>query len=187
MKTLITLTFLILISYTTSQYNRRKAINYAFKYLKKPNHKCGSGSRSCTPYGYFGKDACGYKGEGGDCANFVSQCLLAGGHKPLKGGQCRGIPCGKEEIGALKLGLCLKDFFGHKRECGKHLAPPNWVQPGDVLIYHANGCGDGDAHAVIVTVGGKNAKISAHSREVNDVAYTYMGNSKPFLEWIHIS
>ena len=75
MKNIINLILIILISYTTSSYNRRKAVNYAFKYLKSPNHKCGSGAYSCTPYGYFGKNACGYKGEGGDCANFVSQCL----------------------------------------------------------------------------------------------------------------
>ena len=183
MRTILFLTFLLSIAC----YDRKKAVAYAHKHWKNINHRCGSGRWQCTPYGYFGNEHCNYPSDGGDCANFVSQCLLAGGHSPLKGGPCRGIPCGKEEIGAHRLGRCLEENFKHKRQCGKHLAPPNWVKPGDVLIYHGDNCSSGNAHAVIVTVGGKNAKISAHSREVNDVAYTYMGNSKPYLEWIHIS
>ena len=36
--------------------------------------------------GNYGKD------NGGDCANFVSQCLLAGGHPPLKKGSVEVTP-----------------------------------------------------------------------------------------------
>ena len=43
-------------------YNRGKAVDYAQKYALTPNPK----------FYFFG-------GIGGDCTNFVSQCLLAGG------------------------------------------------------------------------------------------------------------
>ena len=190
MKTLITLTFLILISYTTSQYNRRKAVNYAFKYLKTPNHKCGSGSRACTPYGYFGKDACGYPGDGGDCANFVSQCLVESGHPKLTGGQeyCRGYPCGKEEVGALKLDQCLHNTHKWERTCGNMLKPPKNIKVGDVAVFYSAGCQSGDAHATIVTaINGNDVRLSSHSPHVKNVAYTYFTKSKKYISWLHYS
>ena len=176
--------FLILITFALT-YDRNKAVAYARKYGKSINHKCGSGRWACTPYGYFGNERCGYPRDGGDCANFVSQCLLEGGHPALKGGQCRGIPCGKEEPGALKLALCLKQTFKWRRECGYRMAPPSWIKPGDVLIYHADSCSSGNAHATLVTVAGNNAKISAHSPEMVDNPYTFLANSKPYYEWLH--
>ena len=69
---------IILITYISS-YNREKAVEYAYKYWKNINHDCKKGRWSCSPYGYFGNDHCKYPKEGGDCANFVSQCLIEGG------------------------------------------------------------------------------------------------------------
>lgn len=166
-------------------YDRKAAVDYAYKHVHNINHKCGSGRWQCTPYGYFGNERCNYPQDGGDCANFVSQCLLAGGHKALKGGQCRGIPCGKEEIGALKLAICLRETFGWKRACGFKMPPPSWIQKGDVLMYHAGSCDSGNAHATLVTIAGKNAKVTAHSYEVKDKDYTYQANNKPYYEWLH--
>ena len=54
---------------------------------------------------------------------------------------------------------------------------------GDVLVYHEGGC-SGSAHAVLVTVGGSNAKITCHSSIQVDAAYTYM-TSKPYYQWLH--
>ena len=94
MKSLLFLSLLIL-SFT---YDRDAAVNYAYQYAKTPNHKCGNYLK-CTPASYFGREACGYESHGGDCANFVSQCLvLGGGHEKLNGGSpCRGYPCGFED------------------------------------------------------------------------------------------
>ena len=184
MKTIV-LILLSIISLSVS-YNRESAVAYAYKHVHNINHQCGSPWR-CTPWGYFGKEHCNYKGEGGDCANFVSQCLIAGGAPPMNekvGGVCRGIPCGKEEIGAWELGECLTRVKGHKSQCGKNLAPPSWVKKGDVLIYHGSSCSGGSAHAVIVTkVSGRNAYITCHSSENRDAHYTYM-TSKPYYQWI---
>ncbi len=166
-------------------YDRNAAVKYAYKHAFNINHKCGSGRWKCTPYGYFGNEHCSYPKDNGDCANFVSQCLLAGGHKPLKGGQCRGIPCGKEEIGAYKLAVCLHKTFGWKRACGYRMPPPTWIKKGDVLMYHSGSCDSQSTHATLVTVAGKNAKITGHSNEVKDKDYTYNANSKPYYEWLH--
>ena len=99
-------------------YDRNAVVSYAKTYWNTVNHKCGSGYHKCTPYSYFGGEHCGYGSHGGDCANFVSQCVLAGGHPRLKGGACRGYPCGVEEVGASKLSNCLRDHFHWESNCG---------------------------------------------------------------------
>ena len=176
---------LLLIALSVS-YDREAAVAYAYKHVHNINHKCGSPWR-CTPWGYLGKEHCGYKGEGGDCANFVSQCILAGGAEPMNeriGGVCRGTPCGKEEPGARKLGDCLTKIKGHKSECGRGMAPPSWVQKGDVIIYHAGSCSGRISHAALVTkVEGGVAYVTAHSREHKDIKYTYI-SAKPYYQWI---
>jgi hypothetical protein len=174
---------------TPGVYSRTAAVAYARKYAYGINHSCNSDYLSCTPASYFGNEHCGYSGAGGDCANFVSQCLvLGGGHPKLNGGTdfCRGYPCGFEEPGARKLGQCLSSR-GWTSSCGYLMAPPSNIKAGDVLIYHAGSCTDFDAHAVFVTQGGSNAKIACHSNEQLDVSYTYMSNSKPYYEWLHFN
>ena len=166
-------------------YDRNGAVQYAYNYARNPNHKCGTYT-SCTPCSYWGNEACGYGGDGGDCANFVSQCVVKGGkHGNLSGGlPCRGYPCGFEEVGAKNLGDCLKKK-GWTSKCGKHMSPPSNIQAGDVLIYHAGGCESYDAHAVLVTKGGSSPKITCHSSVKVDADYNYMSNSKPYYQWLH--
>ena len=178
--------FLLSLLYISSNcYSREGGVQYARDHVHNINHQCGVYT-DCTPCSYWGSEHCGYGGNGGDCANFVSQCLvLGGGHPKLTGSEnCRGYPCGFEEIGAARLGLCL-ELKGWTRTCGYYLNPPSNIQAGDVLVYHAGSCDSYDAHAVIVTEGGSNPKITCHSNEQLDVSYTYMGSSKPYLEWLH--
>ena len=182
MKFIILLSLLLLLSVNT--YDRTAARQYAKKYWNSLNHKCSSSYSSCTPYSYWGGEHCGYKSQGGDCANFVSQCLIAGGHPKLVGGVCRGYPCGKEEIGAARLGNCLTGTFGWKRTCGYHLAPPSDIQVGDVLIYHKGSCSDSQAHATIIVEAGSNPKIACHSNMHYGKSYTYLANEKPYYEWL---
>ena len=149
------------------------------------SHQCGDFS-ACTPYSYWGSEHCGYPSQGGDCANFVSQCVLAGGHPPLNTGDpCRGYPCGVEEIGAQKLSNCLQSF-GWTASCGYMMGPPPEIEAGDVLVcFNGDGC-TGGAHAVFVTSrNGDDATISCHSNEREDVSYTYMGESMPYYMWLH--
>lgn len=165
-------------------YDREAVRSYAAKYWNGLNHNCNTAYSTCSPYSYWGGEHCGYASQGGDCANFVSQCLLAGGHPTLKGGACRGYPCGVEEIGATNLGVCLKNQFGWKRDCGYRMAPPSDLQVGDVLIYHASSCSDYSAHATVVVEVGSDPKIACHSSMHYGISYTYMANSKPYYEWL---
>lgn len=165
-------------------YDRKKVLQYAQRYWNSPNHKCGTGHSACSPYSYWGSEHCGYGSNGGDCANFVSQCLLAGGHPKLKGGDCRGYPCGVEEVGAQRLGSCLANRFGWKRTCGLRTPPPQGLKVGDVLIYHKGSCYDMNAHAVVVVETSPTVKIACHSSQHYGIAYTYMLQEKPYLEWL---
>ena len=81
------------------------------------------------------------------------------------------------------MGQCLK-YHGWSSTCGYLMTPPSYIKHGDVLIYHKEFCGDDNAHAVIVTQGGSNAKISCHSNTQDNVPYTYM-TDKPYYEWLH--
>ena len=175
---------LISLIFLASAYDRNVAVNYAYQYWSTPNHQCSSHD-SCTPCSYWGDEYCNYGSHGGDCANFVSQCLVKGGGHPKlnTGGPCRGYPCGFEEVGARNLGDCLQQK-GWTSNCGKYLAPPSNIQAGDVLIYHAGSCSDVSAHAVLVTKGGSSPKITCHSSKQKDAPYTYM-TSKPYYQWLH--
>ncbi|GAK57753.1 hypothetical protein U27_04720 [Candidatus Vecturithrix granuli] len=182
---LILLTIGIVCTLPTEAYDRQAVDDYANTWWNSCNHTCGTYS-SCTPWSYWGSECCGYPSQGGDCANFTSQSVLAGGHSDLNGGlPCRGYPCGREEIGAKNLGDCLVQK-GWTRTCGYHQAPPADIQVGDVLVYHTGSCSDSDAHATVVTsVNGTDVRISCHSSNQHDVSYTYLSSSKPYYEWLH--
>ena len=173
-----------LISLITA-YDRNAAVNYAKKNYNKANHDCSTSHDSCSPYAYFGSEHCNYGSHGGNCAKFVSQCLVkGGGHPKLVGSDvCRGYPCGFEEPGAWELGHCLPQK-GWKTECGYLMKPPSYIKAGDVLIYHKGSC-DGNGHAVLITVGGTNPKITCQSSEQLDQHYNYMSDSKPYYQWLH--
>jgi hypothetical protein len=173
----------------SSTYNRAGAIAYANAHWNSPNHDCSTSYDSCSPYSYWGTEHCGYPSHGGDCANFVSQCLLAGGHSPLNGGApCRGYPCGTEEIGANNLADCLSQVKGWTSTCSYQQSPPSNIQVGDVIVYHASSCSDSEAHATIITsiVSGV-PYISCHSSERHNTVYTYMSSEMPYYEFLHIS
>ena len=176
---------LVLLFIAKAAYLRNGAVKYARKNVHNPNHQCSSRYDSCTPYAYYGNEHCGYESHGGNCANFVSQCLVIGGEHPklVGGGNCRGYPCGFEEVGAWELGRCLQEK-GWKSTCGYLMKPPSYIKAGDVLIYHQDNC-DGKAHAVLVTDDAPNVKIICHSSEQYDQHYNYMSNSKPYYQWLH--
>ena len=180
-------TLLILLIISISCYNREKAVSYANLWWNSANHDCSKDYLSCSPYSYFGSESCGYPSQGGDCANFVSQCLIAGDHPPLNTGgvPCRGYPCGVEEPGAQNLQACLRDNFGWESTCGVLQAPPDNIQPGDVLVYHSGSCDDFEAHATIVVQGAPNVQIACHSSNHYGIDYNYMSGSKPYYNWLH--
>ncbi|MCQ2815637.1 MAG: amidase domain-containing protein [archaeon] len=167
-------------------YDRQKALAYAEQYWNDPNHVCGNYLK-CTPWTYFGNEKCGYESHGGDHANFVSQCILAGGHPPLVGGgDCLGVPCGQEVVGASRLAKCLSsNKFHWKRKCDYHLEPPDFIQPGDVIVYHTTYCNSESAHAALVTSVTDGVKVTTHSANKHNVPYTYMMDAKPYVDYLH--
>ena len=178
------LTFILFFLYSSS-YDRNGAVDYAFKYAEIPNHQCGNYDR-CSPYSYWGNEACGYDSHGGDAPNFVSQCVVIGGQHPKlnTGEPCRGYPCGFEEIGVKNLGDCLKQF-GWISICGYQESPPIFIEAGDVIIYHSDSCESSTAFSAIITEGGNNPKITSHSAIRINASYIYMDNSKPYYQWLH--
>ena len=185
MKTLI-ITLFLLFGLSLAAYNRQAAVNYAYQHVTSPNHRCGSGTWACTPYCYCGGERCGYTSVGGDCANFVSQCLIAGGHSKLTAGVCRGNSYCGAEVGAWELSSCLVSNYGWKGTCGYHSKPPSDIQVGDVIVYFSGQGSTGNAHAVIITkIENGVPKITCHSNEKKDVSYTYLQDSKPYYYWIH--
>lgn len=176
---------LAILAFAMSAYDRDKAVAYAKKWYNGANHDCKKSYESCSPYSYWGKDSCGYSSHGGDCANFVSQCLVEAGHSKLTKAPCRGYPCGVEEVGANNLGKCLAKNYGWTSTCGHLKAPPSNIKKGDVLVYHESSCDDYEAHATIVVKGGSDAQIACHSSNQYGKDYNYMASSKPYYEWIH--
>ena len=180
---LILIYSLLIIALT--EYSRDDAVEYALENYNELNHTCGIYSE-CTPFAYYGNEFCGYpsrEGEG-DCANFVSQCLVyGGGHEPLKGSEaCRGF-CGFAEIGAKKLGDCLKTK-GLNSTCGEFMKPPSYIKPGDVLIYHNGGCDYSDSHAVIITSIEPSVTITGRSILQINEPYSY-NQKQTYYQWLH--
>jgi hypothetical protein len=61
----------IINSYRNNSYQRERAVKYALKYALEPN----------TNFRFLG----GQRDGGGDCSNFISQCLTAGGASMIYG------------------------------------------------------------------------------------------------------
>lgn len=121
-----------------------------------------------------------YSGSGGDCANFVSQCMIAGGLSLWQGYDGNGA--GVDSKGAMPFCDYLhQNLVSYQGATWDYIewsgSAPSWLSPGDVIIY-------GDAsnetapdywrHAVIIVEGyGGDAKISAHTTDRYHVAWTY--------------
>jgi hypothetical protein len=166
--------------------DRDAVVAYAAKWWDSTNHDCSTAYTSCSPWSYWGGESCGLTSQGGDCANFASQSLLAGGHPPLNRGACRGYPCGYEEVGANNLGSCLHTDYGWTSTCGAHLAPPANLKPGDILVFHGSSCTDSEAHATVVTsVTSTDVLITCHSTDRHNYSYKNYASSFGYYQWLH--
>lgn len=174
----------------SGSYDRAAALSYAKVWWNSTNHDCSTSYTSCSPWSYWGEESCDEASHGGDCANFVSQCLLAGGHVPLTQSPCRGYPCGKEEVGAANLGSCLMQNYGWASACGAQMPPPASIVPGDVLVVRGSSCSDSEAHATMVSavdyggVGG-DVRITCHSADSANKSYTAYASEFGYNQWLH--
>ena len=162
-------------------YDPQKAVANARAHYNRVQHDCATPYLACSPWAYFGGEACGFPSHGGDCANFLSQNLLAGGHPALTQAPCRGYPCGHEEVGAANLGACLAKYYGWRSTCGAKEPPPRSLKVGDALIFHGKSCADAEAHATLVVhVGGGFVGLAAHSTDVFNKSVSWSRGSRDF-------
>ena len=167
-------------------YNRTAALAYSKRWYASVNHDCGTAYTACSPFSYWGGESCGYTSHGGDCADFVSQSLLAGNHTSLVKAPCRGYPGGREVVGAQKLGACLAANYGWTSTCGAHADPPANIAPGDVLLFHGASCTDEEAHATLVVyVNLPFVGLAAHSDDVYNKSIALYASKFGFYDWLH--
>ena len=107
-------------------YNRTAAIEYAARWWS------GFNTPPSGPYR-------NYTNDGGDCANFASQCLIAGGVDLARKGTANGQ--GKTITSSTLLAQYLKTCVSGVTSVSRTRAEgdPSWFAPGDVAIFDANG------------------------------------------------
>lgn len=111
-------------------YSKVRAVNYAFNYAQTPN----------PAFKYIPV----YEDNGGDCTNFTSQCMLAGGAPMIFSGKnpwwYKSSRWSFSWSVAEELYLYLKNneknnLYGIK---GKEVPYINMLEPGDVIFYENN-------------------------------------------------
>lgn len=177
---------LTLITFVFSDYDGLKARDYAEKHWNNPNHDCKTDLTSCTPYGYYGSEHCGYENKGflsRDDANFLSQCLLEAGHEKLhkpNSFNCIQFNCGAIDI-IPRFAACLNYDHAWIRKLGQE--PPEDVQIGDILVYHKYYDSDWESHACLIVEVTPEVKVACHSPEVYGFPYKEMKDYKIY-EWL---
>lgn len=153
--------------YRTSQYSRNDAVKYAVEYALNPN----------PAYKYFPIIA----NNGGDCTNFVSQCLKAGG-APMtfntknnwwyKNNGFSNVSWSTSWTVAHSLYWYLKinqesKLYGAK---GVEVSNINFLELGDLIFYEDNK--NVIFHSAIITGFSQNRPlISQHSFEALNITY----------------
>jgi hypothetical protein len=156
----------------SNQYSRVGAVNYAVKYALNPN----------PYYKYFS-----LTNTGGDCCNFLSQCLLAGGvpmnsswwYRHGGGLNARYDTWSMTWSVANSLYLFLKSNQALNKPGikGLEVNNPSTLELGDLLFYEEN---SGHIfHSAIVTGGSNNdILISQHSNEALNIPYLKSWSAK---------
>ena len=122
---------------TSFSYNPSKAVAYAKQWAYSRNPK------------YYD-----YSNMGGDCANFVSQCLIAGGLS------LSGCPGTYGQGGTIPLVSNLETCLVQKGWRRADQMPSKGVPAGSVITFNYA------AHATLCVVGGTNPLIAAHTNDI---------------------
>jgi len=139
-------------AYAASSYNAQAAVSYADTWWDGRN---SNNPNTCDPY----QD---YSSRGGDCANFVSQCLIAGG-LDLSAGTVDSCGC---IVSCTALHNYLANHLGATYETRtESQGEPRWFAAGDLAIFPT------PKHAVFAVTGDANhdndATCKAHSPDEN--------------------
>ncbi|MEA2075108.1 MAG: PKD domain-containing protein [Euryarchaeota archaeon] len=138
----------------TYSYDPQAAVNYAEKHWKNYN---STDQELCDYYQ-------NYSGRGGDCANFVSQCLIAGG---LDLTEHPGHDTCGSIINCTNLHDFLVNYLGVTWDTRyKSEEDPEWFKPGDPAIF-----GYSDAHprthAVFAVTGDATQPVTCNAHTAN--------------------
>lgn len=164
-------TFVISFPETFSLYDRTGATGYADSYCNNSN-----------------PDYHDYSGEGGDCANFVSQCLIAGGINLWKGSDGNGSGVGMDINRQGTLINC--DYLSANLEYQQPTScsyiedtgvPPDNLTAGDVIIY---GLGSG-AGTIDDSLSGSNTGYSTGGVDIWR-AVDFYPDERPVLTRVEI-
>jgi len=148
-----------------SSYNRVNAVNYAIKYALKPNPN----------YRYFSLQY-----TGGDCSNFISQCLLAGG-VPMNSTWWykKGNPLNTNgDTWSLQWSVAYSLYLYLTRNAKLNLPGPKGTETvnkqileiGD-LLYFEDYKGNIFHSAIITSKANENLLVSQHSFEALNIPY----------------
>ena len=58
---------LLMAGSAAAAYNPAGALKYAALWWNSTNHDCSTAYDACSPWSYWGEEACGYQSHGGDC------------------------------------------------------------------------------------------------------------------------
>lgn len=127
-----------------SGYDPVKAAAYSNKYVSPTPLPDGVASDSS----YYNPDYPNYIGQGGDCANFVSQCLYAGGFptsSQWKSGSAAWISCIYQ--------------LNYLRPYGTYIAYPTAedIRPGSLIYYNRSANLNGEWYHVVICSGHNSA------------------------------
>ena len=174
--------------FSSKTYNRNNALNYArLNYYRK---------QETSMFRYYG-------GRGGDCANFVSQCLYFGGIKMSNGWFFEKIPFGHDKWtaswvsapdqykyfrlwGFTKYIITIdrEDYFD--RHCLKAMITHYGIKGGDLMYMDFDGDGKID-HATMITgySWGTELYFTAHSDPKYGFPVKYVFYDKNNRRWKH--
>ncbi len=161
-----------------NNYIREKAVNYALKYALSPN----------PSFKYFDV----YESLGGDCTNFVSQCLLAGGAPMTYGteyawwykGSSWSIPWAVAHSLYWTLRVNQKsNYYGPR---GLEVSDINQLQLGDLIFYEDNS-GIIYHSAIITSFDSFGPLISQHTFNALNISYlkTWKAKHMHFISVFH--
>jgi len=145
----------------TYYYNRDGAVTYAQTYAMNPN---------TAEYNYY---------PDGDCANFVSQCLHAGG-APFDYSGAYWYPY----IGSWQVVYQLRTYLLTNEAFGGVTSKESSMEPGDVLIFDTQSGAQIYDHAVIVSKVDSKGNIYYCAHTTDRLDYP-LDNARPSLNGIY--
>jgi len=157
-------------------YDRQAAYGYAYRWWDSRNPHYND-----------------YSNSGGDCANFVSQCLIAGGLSLWQGYDGNGGGVYSDSNGTIPFCDYLHQHLVKYQDVkfayvtSQNFSVPDWLDIGDVIIF-GNASGDHWQHATIVVYrNGDEVGVAGHTTDCwNRSISTFFPSEFDRINYYHI-